>query len=165
MPSILTRGSIARRRVLQFLLFIGIGVFLSVQSYGQCTITIAPKSVTTCSGVNFAVSPSTGGGDVVPAGTVYTWSIPSYSSSSITGGGSGTNATSFSGTLTNLTAVPIAVAYTVTPFSTCNGTAAPFTVTVTVNPKASVNAINLTTCSGVSFTITPTAGTIPTGVS
>ncbi|MFN6386787.1 MAG: hypothetical protein ACK4X2_00600, partial [Bacteroidota bacterium] len=36
--------------------------------------TIANKTVSTCSGTGFTVTPSNGGGDIVPTGTTYAWS-------------------------------------------------------------------------------------------
>ncbi|MFN9999261.1 MAG: PKD-like domain-containing protein, partial [bacterium] len=153
-----------RRKFLQLVVLVGLGMFLSVQSFGQCTTpVIAAKVVTTCSGVSFSVSPTDVLPDVVPAGTVYTWTAPTGYGASITGLADGTNAESFSGTLTNTTALPIDVVYIVTPSSfTCTGD--PFTVTVTVNPTASVDSIDLTNCSGVIFAVTPTEGVIPNGV-
>jgi hypothetical protein len=66
-----------RRKFLQLLVLVGLGMFLSVQSFGQCTPpVIAAKVVTSCSGVNFSVSPTDVLPDVVPAGTVYTWTAP-----------------------------------------------------------------------------------------
>ncbi|MCA6480418.1 MAG: hypothetical protein IM557_07450, partial [Chitinophagaceae bacterium] len=126
--------------------------------------SIGAKVVTTCSGVSFSVSPTDGvNGDIVPANTTYTWLAPT-GISGIEGLTGATSAAFFSATLTNTTNAPIIVTYIVTPAS-LSGTGATFTVTVTVNPTASVNPINLTTCSGVSFAVTPSSGTIPTGVS
>ncbi|MFM9020490.1 MAG: PKD-like domain-containing protein, partial [Sediminibacterium sp.] len=133
-------------------------------SQDYCTPVIGAKVVTTCSGVNFSVSPTDGvDGDFVPASTTYSWLAPT-GVASITGLTGASGAAFFSATLTNTSNTPITVTYTVTPASlSCTG--ASFTVTVTVNPTASVTQINLTTCSGVSFAVTPSAGVIPTGVS
>ncbi|NBR14297.1 MAG: hypothetical protein EBU01_06905, partial [Crocinitomicaceae bacterium] len=60
---------------------------------------IAAKTETICSAGSFTVSPTDGtGGDVVPAGTTYTWVAPSVSG--ITGTVSGIGATDITGTLT-----------------------------------------------------------------
>ncbi|MFY7995314.1 MAG: PKD-like domain-containing protein, partial [Sediminibacterium sp.] len=126
--------------------------------------TIGAKVVVTCSGVSFSVSPTDNvNGDIVPANTTYSWLAPT-GISGIDGLTGASSVAFFSATLTNTTNAPITVTYTVTPAS-LSGTGAPFTITVTVNPTASVNPINLTTCSGVSFAVTPSSGTIPTGVS
>ncbi|NBX79065.1 MAG: hypothetical protein EBQ94_01600, partial [Flavobacteriales bacterium] len=125
---------------------------------------IAAKTETICSAGSFTVSPTDGtGGDVVPAGTTYTWVAPSVSG--ITGTVSGIGATDITGTLTNTSNAPIDVAYTVTPtVGSCSGT--PFTVTVTVNPRPVINAMTSTTCSATSFNASPVNGTngiVPTG--
>jgi hypothetical protein len=129
-----------------------------------CTPEITAKVTTTCSGVLFSVSPTEGvGGDYVPASTTYTWLAPT-AITGIEGLTGASSAASFFATLTNTTNAPIDVVYIVTPASlTCTGN--PFTVTVTVYPAAVVDNISVTTCSGISFAVTPTAGNIPTGIS
>lgn len=94
---------------------------------------IANKTVTTCSGTAFTVSP-TNDTDIVPTGTTYSWSAPSVAG--ITGTAAASNAASISGTLTNTTNTPINVIYIVTPSSvSCSGNS--FTVTIKVNPDGS----------------------------
>jgi hypothetical protein len=81
----------------------------------------------------------------------------------MTGGTTGSGATSITGTLTNTTNTTQTATYTVTPTSgTCPG--ATFTLTVTVNPLPVItNATTATICSGASvglaLTSTPTATT------
>ncbi|MEI6584375.1 MAG: PKD-like domain-containing protein, partial [Chitinophagia bacterium] len=129
-----------------------------------CTPVITAKLTTTCSGVLFTVSPTDNvNGDAVPASTTYSWAAPT-AISGITGLTGAISAASFYATLTNTTNAPIDVVYIVTPASlSCTGET--FTVTVTVYPLAAVDAINLSTCSGVTFAVTPSSGTIPTGIS
>ena len=134
-------------------------------------VTINPSPVitdmtaTSCSGVQFTVTPTNGTNGVIPAGTTYSWSVPVLSPG-LTGGISGTNATSISGTIINTTSTAQTATYTVTPKTAAGCTGATFTVTVTINPAPSVTAMTATTCSGVQFTVTPADGTnglIPTG--
>ena len=139
------------------------------------TVTINPTpniassiNTTTCSGSQFTVSPTDGSGNIVPLGTLYSWSAPSVAG--ITGTASGTDATNISGTLTNTTSSAIDVSYTVTPKSSvilgsCVGTS--FTVTIKVYPKPNIaSSINTTACSGSQFTVSPTDGSgniVPSG--
>jgi large repetitive protein len=138
------------------------------------TVTVNPKpfvvaqTSTICSGEPFSIAPANGGGNIVPAGTTYSWAAPTLSGG-IINEQAGTNAAAITGTLTNTTNTAQTATYTVTPkwtlgTQTCTGNT--FSVTVTVNPKPAVNTINIPTCSGVAFTVTPadgTNGTIPTG--
>ncbi|MCA6514957.1 MAG: hypothetical protein IM577_05090, partial [Chitinophagaceae bacterium] len=138
--------------------------------YGACvgnpftiTVNVNPRPVvagifrTECSGVTFVVSPTNGGGNVVPLNTTYTWNAaPIVTSLSLTGGGVGTNVSFVTGTLFNGTPVAQTATYTVTPsFSGCAGSA--FQVTITVNPAATIATMSTTTCSGTQFTVTPSA--------
>jgi gliding motility-associated-like protein len=131
------------------------------------TITVNPKpAVTTpqtsaiCSGQQFTVTPADGSGNIVPAGTEYTWTVTP--NANITGASNETTPrASISQTLTNTGSAIETVDYTVTPYfgtapNRCTGD--PFTVTVTVNPKPSITAQNETICSGTAFTVAPTDG-------
>ncbi|MFN3760140.1 MAG: PKD-like domain-containing protein [Algoriphagus aquaeductus] len=134
------------------------------------TVTILPKPVvnnmtsTVCSGSGFTVTPVNGTNGVVPAGTTYSWTAPAVTGG-MTGGTSGTNATSITGTLINPTNVVQTATYTVTPTTgSCVGT--PFTVTVTVNPTPAISTMNAAVCTGSSFSLTPinlTNGIVPAG--
>ena len=123
------------------------------------TVTVNPKPVITnqsqtiCSGATFTVTPSNGGGNIVPSGTTYSWSAPSGSGFS---GGTAASGSSISGTLTNTTKSPVTATYTVTPTSgtgSCSGSS--FTVTVTVNPTVKAGTISATAstiCIGANST-------------
>jgi hypothetical protein len=122
------------------------------------TITVDPKPAitamtsTVCSGLTFTVSPVNVTNGTVPPGTTYSWSAPTVTGS-MTGGASGTSATSITATLTNTTTTAQTATYTVTPvFGTCTGST--FTVTVTVNPKPVMTSTSaVTICSGTSLSI------------
>ncbi|WP_162819802.1 PKD domain-containing protein [Kordia sp. SMS9] len=104
------------------------------------TPSISNFTETICSGDTFSITPNTTNGDTVPTSTTYTWTAPTIVPvGSITGASAATNPqTNISQTLTNSTASPAVVTYTVTPTAgICNGT--PFTVEVTVNPAISAN--------------------------
>jgi len=99
------------------------------------TPAIGAKTATICTGGTFTVTPTNGvGGDIVPAGTTYSWSAPAWQVSPERR--QALVPANISGTLTNTTNAPINVVYTVTPSSPttppCPGST--FTVTVTVNP-------------------------------
>ena len=83
------------------------------------TPVVATQYDTICSGNSFTVAPSNGSGNIVPAGTTYSWSAPTVTG--ITGTASGTDAANISGTLVNTTNAPIDVTYTVTPTYNYNG--------------------------------------------
>lgn len=127
-------------------------------------VSLSPKPVianmtdTICSGV-FGVTPVNGGGNIIPAGTVYTWATPvSVPSGAITGGSAEVvGATSISQNITNVTGAQATLTYTVIPNSSgCVGN--PFNVTITVNPTPKVVSQAATICSGESFSLTPVNG-------
>ncbi|GAB4092733.1 hypothetical protein GCM10028786_16600 [Flaviaesturariibacter terrae] len=131
------------------------------------TVTVKPKpnvqnaSASICSGATFTVTPLDGA-TIVPANSTYTWSTPSMPAG-VTGAGSGTAASSISGTLNNSGSSVQQVAYSVTPTADgCPGTA--FTVTVSVVPGATLSSVSdRTYCNGsssgaISLSATP-AGT------
>lgn len=119
------------------------------------TITVNPvPSITTtqdqtiCSNTAFSIIPLDGGGNIVPAGTTYSWGLPVVTGG-ITGGAALNNQTTINGNLTNPTDVVQTATYTVTPKSgTCIGST--FTVVITVNPSPKVlfSGSNQTLCSG-----------------
>jgi gliding motility-associated-like protein len=110
-----------------------------------------------CSGNTFTyTSPG------VPAGTVYSWNIPTISPSStgLTGGSAAALQTSISQTLSSSNNIANSAVYTVTPLANgCTGST--FQVTVPVNPVPVVGAQNVDVCSGNSFTVSPTS--VPAG--
>ena len=126
------------------------------------TPVVANKTATICSGSAFTAT--TGGSDVVPAGTQFIWTVAP--NANVTGASNQTTAVSSIGqTLTNTSNTVQTVIYTVTPISgSCSG--ATFTVTVTVNPTPTVAAQAAAICSGAAFSVAPTNGSgniVPTG--
>jgi hypothetical protein len=112
-----------------------------------------------CSNVPFVVSPSNGLNGIVPPNTLYTWNPPQLSSLSITGGQSGTNASTISGKLSNNTPIEQTVTYSVRPVSSSTGcVGANFTITITLNPCGAINNLTTVTCSGVAFEVSPRDG-------
>jgi gliding motility-associated-like protein len=129
------------------------------------TPVVANKTATICSGSAFTAT--TGGSDVVPAGTQYTWTVAA--NANVTGASNQSTATStISQTLTNTSNTVQTVVYTVTPISgTCSG--ATFTVTVTVNPTPALTstltpsalcAPNFFSYTAVSPTVAATGSTV-----
>jgi PKD-like domain/Bacterial Ig-like domain (group 2) len=127
---------------------------------------IAAITTTTCAGSpGFALIPNPLiPGNIIPFGTMYSWSAPSVTVG-LTGGVGGINASIISGTLANSTNTAGTATYTITP--TANGCVGlPFTVTVTVDPKPAVTVAAQSICSGTAFTITPSNGAngiVPSG--
>jgi hypothetical protein len=125
------------------------------------TITVNPKAVINnlseaiCTAGTFNILPVNATDGVIPAGTTYTWSIPTMNGG-ITGGAAGSG-NSITGTLTNPTNSAQTAVYTVTPTSgTCIGTV--FTVTITVNPSPAIPAQTATICDEETFTVSPSNG-------
>jgi hypothetical protein len=112
-----------------------------------------------CSGYPFVVTPVSGfNGNIIPAGTTFRWSVPSYTGS-LTGGVSASGQLDVNGRLTNTGNTTQTATYIVTPStSSCNNSSS-FTVTVTVTPTAVINQITTVICSGLTFTVTPTHNT------
>jgi hypothetical protein len=100
------------------------------------TVTVNPKAainnmaISACSGVSFTVTPIDGTNGIVPAGTTYSWGLPT--GSGFSGGATGSGASSISGTLTNTSGSIATATYTITPSGTCAG--GTFTLAVTVKP-------------------------------
>ena len=117
---------------------------------------IANKTYTICTGEAFPFATETG--DVVPAGTTYTWTVSD--NANVTGqSAQGTGVASMSQTLTNATATAQTVTYTVTPKSgDCVGDN--FTVEVTVNPKPAIANKEYTICTGNPFTLATVAADV-----
>ena len=112
-----------------------------------------PTSQTICSGATITTIALSGG----VTGTSYSWTRDN--STAVTGiAASGT--ANISGALSNTTAAPVTVTFTITP--TANGcTGTPVTATVLVNPLTSIVAtpVSQTICSGGSITtIIPSGG-------
>ena len=103
------------------------------------TPNISDTTLTICSGIPFQVIPDSSSGDIVPSGTLYTWSTPTINPIGSISGASNENTPQpdISQILTNNTTNPAIVTYTVTPVSgICTGVV--FTIIVTVNPSISI---------------------------
>ena len=116
----------------------------------------APAAI--CSGEEFTIIPlnsCTLGGDIVPAGTSYTWSVTQITGTVTGVVSTDTGTGNVIGTITNTSASFGTVEYTVTPTSAngCEGDV--FTVTMTVNPEPVVADQVHTACSdealGINF--------------
>lgn len=125
--------------------------------------TISAKNTTPCTDAPFSITPQHNvNGDIIPAGTTYSWPAPSLPAGlTVTGIGTATGATSIFGTLHNATNGQLVATYTVTPNTTPGGgDGAPFIVTVTVNPFAQPGDITVSTvppvCAGLTTSITTT---------
>ncbi|MFO0452324.1 MAG: PKD-like domain-containing protein, partial [Pseudomonadota bacterium] len=117
--------------------------------------TINAMTALACGGVQFTVNPTNSTNGTVPAGTTYTWEMPTYGAS-VTGGDSRTTPSGFIfGTLNVQGTVAQTAVYIVTPSTSQCGQGSPFTLTVTVNPTVIIRSISRTICSGASFSITP----------
>jgi gliding motility-associated-like protein len=122
------------------------------------TAVIGPKNQTICSNTAFSVTPANGGGDIVLAGTRYTWTV--VDNPNVTGDlNETTPQLSVSQTLINTTIVPQTVVYTATSNSTNGCASTNFTVTIVVNPSSQVaNKLPAAICSGLSFSVLPING-------
>ncbi|WP_167335410.1 Calx-beta domain-containing protein [Pedobacter kyungheensis] len=121
------------------------------------TITVTTRPAIANQSYNLCVSGSFNFAPVAaPAGTTYSWSAPTITGGTITGGTSGSAASSVSQTLTNTGSTTATAVYTVTPTNAgCAGTA--FTITVVVGPNISASAANpATLCNNGTFSVTPT---------
>ncbi len=129
----------------------------------------SPVNVTVCSGIPFKTTPTTGGANIVPTSTQYTWTMPQYSDTSLSGGSGLPQTPSavyfdppISQTLVNKSSLPQTATYNVfAKAGTCSSN--PFDLIVTVNPVPVITSKDtLVVCSGTPPTYQP-AGSIPTG--
>ena len=117
-----------------------------------------PVSQTACSGSAITTIALTGN----VTGTVFNWTRDN--TVTVTGIAN-TGAGNISGTLTNTTAVPVTVTFTITPSytnagATCTGT--PITATILVNPTPTVGAVaNQVVCNGSPTTAVNFTTTVP----
>ena len=127
-------------------------VYTVTPTFGGCTgasftvtVTVNPtpsiitQVTSACSGTAFTLSPTNGSGNIVPAGTTYTWTV--VDNPNVVGETNAVTAqTNISQTLVNAYTSAQQVVYTVTPTSgTCVGI--PFTYTVTLSTPVSVAAL------------------------
>ncbi|MCX6263062.1 MAG: hypothetical protein NTZ47_00775 [Bacteroidetes bacterium] len=115
---------------------------------------VLPFSQTVCEGVNFSISVLSNTTGIIPAASVYTWSVPT-TSSSISGGAAGTN-NSLTGKLNSASTVALTATYLVRA-ATANCSGNVFSVTVWVKPTALIQATTLSICSGTGFGFTPSS--------
>ena len=144
----------------------------------QVFITVSPRpniataiNIAACSGTPFRSTPVTGGANIIPTSTQYTWSPPQYSDTSLSGG-SGLTQTPIqeyqdppiSQTLFNKSLVPQTATYNVYAKAGNCVSLQPFDVVVTINPVPVVNYKDtLVVCSGTPPTFA-TLPNLPTGV-
>ena len=111
---------------------------------------IQSKTILICNGNDIIFSPDNSGINIVPDGTLYTWSNPDvYPKSSVIGISTQLQPVSvFKQTLVNTTDSVATVTYKLTPISgTCSGDS--FNITVKVVPAIKINAVvNKSTCFG-----------------
>jgi gliding motility-associated-like protein len=131
------------------------------------TVSSAPVvqnlNQTICSGTAFTVSPVNGGGNSIPAGTSYTWTVnnnPNVSGQSAQNSGQN----SISQTLTNNTNTAQTIIYSVTPTAgVCSGN--PFSVNVLVNPTPVLTlSANQTICGGQTTIASTYANSVAGGI-
>ena len=131
-------------------------LMLGLSAYGQSDLMR-----TVCSAVNSNVNILSTTPEVnLPSGTTYTWTTvisPSLSVNGVSDDQTGF-ANSITQTLTNISATPSVVTYTITP-SVGNS----FIATITVNPTPSILDQAATICSGSTFNIVPTQTIVPAG--
>ncbi|MFN9998866.1 MAG: PKD-like domain-containing protein, partial [bacterium] len=135
-----------------------LGNTFQVLAYIQPKPFVNEMSITSCAGTITAVPTNNINGTTIPTNALYTWGVPTTSSSSLTGGNSGSQTGGITQILTNLTNTVQTAVYTVTPsFGTC-GNSNPFTLTFFVNPRPFVSNFNTTICTGSPFSVTPVTG-------
>ena len=119
------------------------------------TVTVNPtpafttQSVTSCSGSAFQITPAN-----APAGTTYTWSDPILATGIINGVSQSSPQNNISQILANTGTSPATATYSVLPSANgCTGNT--FNAVVTVTPLPVVSNLTNSSCSGVSFSVTP----------
>ena len=117
--------------------------------------TATPASQTVCSGATITTIVLAG----APVGATYNWTRDN--TATVTGIASG-GAGDIGGTLTNTTAAPVTVTFTITPtyFGTCTGT--PYAATVVVNPAPDAVATpsSQSICTGSAITTIVLTGSV-----
>ncbi|NUY80791.1 immunoglobulin domain-containing protein [Flavobacterium sp. MAH-1] len=132
-------------------------------------VTVNPRpfiintTQTACSGTTFSYAPTNGGGNIIPAGTTYSWGLPVLSG--VVGGATtGTNQPTISQNLTNTTGSTQTATYTVTASNgTCIGSTFNVIFNVYPTPTVAGTPTTQTICSGTA--ITSIVMTNPNGVS
>jgi FAD/FMN-containing dehydrogenase len=140
----------------------------------QLTVNVNPVPLITagimrtiCSGESVTITPVNGTDGVIPAGTVYSWTVASNPGGVVgaVAANSGGTGTVSLGALTHNSATEQAVIYDVTPTSgSCSGSV--FQITVRIKPLPNINKITTTVCNSENVSITPVNGAngvIPVG--
>ncbi|MCA6480623.1 MAG: hypothetical protein IM557_08480, partial [Chitinophagaceae bacterium] len=133
------------------------GFPFSVTVYVSPIAIINPISRTVCNGTLFTVTPTNVTDGAIPANTLFTWLAPTGNGFN-NGLSQTTPSSNLTGQLTNLVSTIVTATYIVTPTTVGQCAGGAFSVTIYLQPGASVNPINLTTCSGVQFSYTPVDG-------
>lgn len=116
----------------------------------------------TCSGTTAIVTPTDGGGNIVPVGTTYAWSTPSVTGG-LTGWTAETGQSSFNQTLINPTNTVQSATYSVTATSgSCVGSTFIINVNVQPKPDAAGTPATQSICAGDA--ISPIVISNPNGV-
>ena len=124
---------------------------------------VSPQTESICSGNEFINAPSNGNGNIIPAGTRYTWTTPTSNPIGAVSGGMAQTSpqTQVRQLLTNTTNAPATLTYNITPLANgCSGSA--YQLIVNVNPKPAISDMSTTICSSETFTVSPANG--PNGI-
>jgi hypothetical protein len=130
------------------------------------TPQILGQNFTICSGTSFTHIPQNGPPNIVPTGTSYTWVVVGNNTNVTGWADESTPQNTISQTLINNTPVQQQVVYQITPISgNCPGL--PFTDIIFVDPTPIISNIQDTICSGSSYCVVPTSGSliVPAGTS
>ena len=123
--------------------------------------SVTPQTESICSGNNFTNLPTNGNGNIIPAGTTFTWNTTPTSNpiGAVSGGSAQTSPqTEVKQLITNNTNAPATLTYNVIPAANgCSGLS--YQLIVNVNPKPAITAMSATICSSETFTLTPANGT------
>lgn len=123
--------------------------------------SVTPQTESICSGNNFTNLPTNGNGNIIPAGTTFTWNTTPTSNpiGAVSGGSAQTSPqTLVRQLLTNNTNAPATLTYNVIPAASgCSGLS--YQLIVNVNPKPAITSMSATICSSETFTLTPANGT------
>ncbi len=119
---------------------------------------INSMTVASCAGSSFTSTPVNVTNGIVPAGTTYTWGLPTVTGGA-TGATTGTNQTNITQTLNNPTTSVQTATYSITPTSGIGCVGAPYILTATMSAPVHIFDTTLATiCSGNSFSLTPVTG-------
>ncbi|MBS1557631.1 MAG: gliding motility-associated C-terminal domain-containing protein [Bacteroidetes bacterium] len=122
-------------------------------------VLVTPQTATICSGsqvnYNILLSPLN-----LPAGTVYSWPVPTMSDASAQGSAVTNMNVPITDVLNNTSSAAITATYAITPVSGAGCIGTTRNVVVTVNPQPAINVVNPSPCSGnaIGVTFTKTAG-------